>query len=157
MLLHSNLWRCFFWTNERHTVLKTTIIHPELVQALAEAGHGARVLLADSNYAPTVNVNPSARIVFLNFTAGCVGGLDIVRALSLTIPIESAVYMAEENGGKPAIIGEYEKLLPGVPVEGRSRFDFYEMAKADDTCLVIASGETTPRANLLMTVGVVGV
>ncbi len=136
-------------------MLKTRIVHPELVQALAEAGHGARILLADANYATTVNINPAARIVYLNLTAGLLGTIDILKALIDTIPVESAMYMANEDDSKPAIINEYEKLLPGIPFTGRERFAFYEEAKSDDTCLLIASGEQTPRANLLMTVGVV--
>lgn len=136
-------------------MIKTDIIHPELLMALAETGHGARILLADSNYPVTTKAAPGARRVFLNFIPGIVGGADIVRALTATIPMESAIYMADAEGKMPAIVAEYQKIIgPGVPFEERERFAFYAEAADDDTALVIASGEQRVYANLLITVGV---
>ena len=137
-------------------MLKTSIIHPELMQALAEAGHGAKILLADSNYPVTVKANPDARLVFLNFIPGMVGGVDIIRALAQTVPIESAIYMAPPDGKMPPIVAEYRKLIAkSAPFASLERFDFYDEASGPDTALVIASGEQRVYANLLMTVGVV--
>lgn len=137
-------------------MLKTDIIHPELIQALAEAGHGARILVGDSNYPVTVKSNPSARLVFLNFIPGIVGGVDIIRAINNAVPIESAIYMDPPDHKMPAIVQEYRNIIDSsVPFTGMERFDFYEEAKSDDTWLVIASGEQRIYANLLMTVGVV--
>ena len=137
-------------------MLKTRIIHPELIQGLAEAGHGARILMGDSNYPVTTKANPSARIVFLNFVPGIVGGVDIVRALAEIIPIESAVYMTPPDGQMPDIVKEYQTIIgKDVPFSGADRFGFYDDASSDDTALVIASGEQRVYANLLLTVGVV--
>ncbi len=136
-------------------MIKTDIIHPELLMALAETGHGARILLADSNYPVTTKAAPGARRVFLNFIPGIVGGVDIIRALAATIPVESAVYMANAEGKMPEIVGEYRKILgDGIPFAERERFAFYAEAAEDDTALVIASGEQRVYANLLITVGV---
>ena len=137
-------------------MLKTTIIHPELIQALAEAGHGARILVGDSNYPVTVKANPDARIVFLNFTPGLIGGVDIIGAIAKTVPVESAIYMTPPDGKMPAIVSEYRKLFPkSVPFDPRGRFEFYDEAASPDTSLVIASGEQRVYANLILTVGVV--
>lgn len=137
-------------------MLKTAIIHPELLQALAEAGHGARVLLADGNYPVATKANPMARKVFLNFTPGLIGGKDIIRALAATIPVESTIYMSNAENAMPAIVGEYRTILGGsVPFQGIERFAFYEEARSIDTAVVIASGEQLPYANLLLTLGVV--
>lgn len=95
-------------------MLKTEIIHPELLQGLAEAGHGARILIADSNYPATVKSAPRARRVFLNFTPGVVDGLSIVRALAGIIPFESALYMAPDDGKMPDIVAEYQKVVGGT-------------------------------------------
>lgn len=136
-------------------MLKTEILHPALMQALAEAGHGARILVGDSNYPVTVKSNPLARQVFLNFVPGIVGGVDIIRALSATIPVESAMYMSPPDGGMPDIVKEYHSIIgEDIPFESRDRFGFYDEAASDDTCLVIASGEQRIYANLLITVGV---
>ncbi len=136
-------------------MLKTEIIHPELIRALAEAGHGARILVADSNYPVTVKAYQFARRVFLNFTPGTVGGAAIVRAIAGAVPLESALYMTPDSGETPDIVKEYKKILgKSVPFEATTRFPFYEEASSPDTCLVIASGEQRVYANILMTVGV---
>lgn len=136
-------------------MMKTEIIHPELLQALAEAGHGARILIGDSNYPVTVKSNPLARRVFLNFTPGLIGGVDIVKAIAGAVPIESTMYMAPPDGSMPAIVAEYQKIIGGdVPFEKRDRFGFYDEAASDDTAVVIASGEQRVYANLLIIVGV---
>ncbi len=137
-------------------MLKTEIVHPDLLQALAEAGHGARILLADGNYPVTVRSNPLARRVFLNLRPGLIGGVEILRSLAITLPFESALYMATVDNRMPEIVGEYQKILGhDVPFEARERFAFYDEASSPLTSLVIATGESLPRANLLLTVGVV--
>ena len=137
-------------------MLKTPIIHPELLQGLAEAGHGARILLADSNYAVTVKANPGARRIHLNFVPGIVGGVDVLRALVQTIPIESAVYMTPPDGKMTPIVAEYRRLVPrSAPFAGLKRLEFHAEASGPDTMLILATGEQRDYANLLMTVGVV--
>lgn len=136
-------------------MLKTEILHPELIRGLAESGHGARILIADSNYPVTVKAAQTARRVFLNFTPGMVDGASIVRALGAIIPVESALYMTPDSGETPEIVKEYQQILgAAVPFSSTTRFPFYEEAASPDTCLVIASGEQRVYANLLLTVGV---
>lgn len=136
-------------------MLKASIIHPPLLQALAEAGHGARILIGDANYPVTVKSNPLARRIFLNFIPGMIGGVDIVRAIAETVPIESALYMAPPDGSMPEIVAEYQEMIGGgVPFGKRDRFDFYDEACSDDTAVVIASGEQRIYGNLLIVVGV---
>ncbi|MCC8167066.1 MAG: RbsD/FucU family protein [Planctomycetes bacterium] len=131
------------------------IIHPELLRALAEAGHGARILVCDSNYPSTTKSNPLARRIFLNFQPGMVSGTDIVRALGRAVPLESAYYMAPPDGKMPEVVREYQKLIQAeIPFEGLERFAFYDTASEKDTAVVIASGEQRVYANLLLTVGV---
>ncbi len=136
-------------------MLKTDIIHPALLRALAETGHGARILIGDGNYPVTTKANPLARRVFLNFIPGLIGGADIVKALAATLPIEAAAYMTPDDGSMPEIIQEYQRLIgAAVPFKAFGRFQFYDEASGPDTALVIASGEQRVYANLLLTVGV---
>ena len=137
-------------------MLKTTIIHPELIAALAEAGHGAQILIADSNYPVTVQAPLAARKVFLNFTPGMISGCDIIKAIAETIPVEAAAYMTPPDGAMPEIVQEYRKLIDAsTPFNKLGRFEFYDAARSPMTCLVVASGEQRVYANLLLTVGVV--
>lgn len=136
-------------------MLKTQLLHPDILGALASAGHGAQVLIADGNYPSSTGVAPSARRVYLNLAPGLVTATDALRVLATAIPIEAAHVMQTADGSEPPIFEEFRQLLPGhtlVPVE---RFAFYTLASQPQTCLVIATGEQRVYANILLTIGVV--
>ncbi|MCC8108070.1 MAG: RbsD/FucU family protein [Planctomycetes bacterium] len=136
-------------------MLNTEIIHPELMRALAETGHGARILIGDANYPCTTKSNPLARRIFLNFVPGLICGTDIIRAVGRAVPLEAAHYMAPPDGKIPEVVREYQGLIEAeIPFEGLERFAFYDLASEKDTAVVIASGEQRVYANLLLTVGV---
>ncbi len=136
-------------------MLNSEIIHPELIRALAETGHGARILIGDSNYPCTTKSNPLARRIFLNFLPGLICGTDIVGAIARAVPLESAYYMTPPDGKMPEVVREYQKLIATkIPFEGLERFAFYDTASEKDTAVVIASGEQRIYANLLLIVGV---
>jgi L-fucose mutarotase len=137
-------------------MLKTTLLHPEILAALGSAGHGSRVLIADGNYPSGTGAYPGARRVFLNLRPGCVSALDVLESLVSAIPIESAMVMAPADGTTPDIQRAFRKLLPdSVPVKSMGRFEFYDEAKSQDTALVIATGEQRVFANILLVIGVV--
>jgi L-fucose mutarotase/ribose pyranase (RbsD/FucU family) len=60
-------------------VLKFPLIHPPLLAALGAAGHGARVLIADSNYSHSTNIHPSAALIHLNLRPGLVTVEDVLQ------------------------------------------------------------------------------
>lgn len=137
-------------------MLKTPLLHPEILAALGSAGHGSRVLIADGNY-PYVTESPAAaRKVFLNLRPGLVSVSDVLETLVAVIPIESA-FLMEPADGQPVPLHEtFRRLLPGnTPVHPRKRLDFYAEAKSPATTLVIATGEERRFANVLLTIGVV--
>ena len=117
-------------------MLKTRLTHPEILHALAMAGHRAKVLITDGNYPHSTKSNPRAARVFLNLAPGTVRVTEVLEALTHTIPIESAEVMQSEDGKEPPIWAEFRALLP-------------------DIALVIATGEQQPYANLLLTIGVI--
>src|SRR6476620_4656468 len=92
-------------------MLKTRLIHPGILEALGEAGHGAQVLIADGNYPLRTRSNDAAHRVYLNLAPGLVSVTDVLRALIDAIPIEAAHVMAPEDGKDPAIFAEFRKLV----------------------------------------------
>lgn len=136
-------------------MLKTELLHPEILGALASAGHGSRVLIADSNYPFTTGSNPDAEIVYLNFCPGKLNAVEILEVLARAIPVEAATVMVPDSGEEPPIFAEFRAAIPGVELTKVGRFDFYEAARGIDTALVIASGERRIYANVLLTIGVV--
>jgi L-fucose mutarotase len=136
-------------------MLKTRLLHPEILRALGEAGHGAQVLIADGNYPLATRSNPGARRVFLNLAPGQLTVTDVLAVLAEAIPVEAAHVMGPDGGPQPSIYADFRTLLPGVDLGRLSRFAFYDMASGPDTALAIATGEQRIYANILLTIGVV--
>ena len=135
-------------------MIKTEIIHPDLLQALAQCGHKANILIADANYSFLTNSTPRARIIYLNFSPGLISSVVILQKMLGYINIEKAVLMSCPDDFDNTIAREYRTLLAeSTAVEYVTREAFYALAKSSDTLLVVASGETRRFANILLTVG----
>ena len=136
-------------------MLKTTLLHPQILGALGRLGHGSKILIADGNYPFRTGANPAAEYVYLNLAPGLVSGTDVLKSLVTAIPVESAHVMNPHDGSTPTIFPEYEALLPGLTLERVERFPFYDLARTTDVGLVIATAEERIYANLMLTIGVV--
>lgn len=136
-------------------MLKTKLLHPEILAALGSAGHGSKVLIADGNFPFGTGANPSATRAYLNLAPGLVTVTDVLKVLVEVMPIEAAEIMMPASGPEPSIFAEFRALLPGLELKPLGRFEFYDAARERDTTLVIATGEQRIYANLLLTIGVV--
>ncbi len=137
-------------------MLKTKLLHPEILAALGGAGHGSKVLIADGNYPFGTGSHPNAAHVYLNLAPGLVTVTDVLRVLVETIPIEMAQVMMPASGPEPGIFAEFRQILPAdLALQPRGRFEFYDAVRDPNTALVIATGEQRIYANLLLTIGVV--
>lgn len=136
-------------------MIKGKLIHPEILSVLGTAGHGATILIADGNYPFVTNGNVLAERVYLNLMPGMVKVTDVLEAIISVTPIEAASVMVPNDGTEPAIFEEFRQLLGGMDLEPLDRFEFYDAAKEDSCCLVIATGEQRIYANILLTIGVI--
>ena len=136
-------------------MLRSPLTHPLILEALASAGHGSRVLVADANYPFRTAAGPHARLVYLNLRPGLVGVVDVLTALTAVVVVEEAVVMHPDSGPEPDIFAAFRRLLPDLELPGIPRGDFYTAARSDDVALVIATGEQRLYANILLTLGVV--
>ncbi|HEX3053918.1 MAG TPA: RbsD/FucU family protein [Aggregatilineaceae bacterium] len=136
-------------------MIRGELLHPQILKALAGAGHGSRVLIADGNYPFTTGSHPNAEHVFLNLAPGKMTVTDVLSVLVKVIPIEAAHAIAPDSGPEPRIFAEYRQLMPEVELQTLGRFPFYEAARSPDTALVIATGEQRTWACILLTIGVI--
>jgi len=60
-----------------------------------------------------------------------------------------------DSGDEPPIFADFRRLLPNLELQKNGRFPFYDLARDQDCCLVIATGEQRIYANILLTIGVV--
>jgi L-fucose mutarotase len=135
-------------------MLRTPLIHPEILGALATAGHGSQVLISDGNF-PHVTATPAgARRVYLNLSPGRVTVTEVLAALAPTVPLEAAAVMQPHDAPEPAVLAEYRELLPpGMVVDVVERLAFYQLTRRPDVTLAIATGDQRLYANLLLTIG----
>ena len=137
-------------------MLRYRLIHPELLEVLAAAGHGSQVLVADALYPHSTGAPQHARRIHLNLREGLVAATDIVEAIDEATYLEAAAFMQTAEGGESESVAEYRALLGhrDLAWTGIERFAFYEAAMAPSVAAVVVSGETRPYANLLLTLGV---
>ncbi|MFA9476918.1 RbsD/FucU family protein [Phycisphaerales bacterium AB-hyl4] len=147
-------------------MLKSRLIHPQLLDAIGRAGHGSQVLIADGNYPAATKLGPNARLVHLNLSPGLVSCTQVLEALLPAVPVEAAATMDYARTGPyglsedPPIWDEYRGIfrtagyadLKLKPIE---RFAFYEAGESPDVAVTIQTGEQRIYANLLLTLGVV--
>src|SRR3954447_12664063 len=109
-------------------MLKSRLIHPELAGALAAAGHGAKVLLADGNYPLSTRTPPDAARVYLNLAPGVISVTQALEVLLTAIPVEGAEVMVPADGPEPAVFGEFRRLLGPLDLAPLKREAFYAAA-----------------------------
>jgi L-fucose mutarotase len=134
------------------------ILSPELLKIIMEMGHGDEIVIADGNF-PSATI--AQRLVRLDGHAIP----DILEAILRLFPLDSYVerpvsLMAITPGDpyKPLIWEEYKKIIkaskePFKEFENIERFAFYEKAKK--AYAVIATGESSLYANIILKKGVV--
>ncbi|MCQ9385437.1 RbsD/FucU family protein [Brevibacterium sp. 50QC2O2] len=136
-------------------MLKTPLLHPELLAALGRCGHGTQVLLADGNYPHNTGAPAAATRIPLNVTPGLLSVDQVLEPLAATVNIEAATFMLDATGGRAPAVDGYGALLPDVPFTGLERFAFYDAARDPNIAVVVATGDQRQYANLLLTIGVV--
>jgi L-fucose mutarotase len=140
---------------EGGSVLRTRLLHPEILAALGEAGHGSQVLIADGNYPIATRSNARARHVFLNLEPGKLTVTEVLEVIAAAIPVEAVYVMGPDDESEPSVFGDFRRQIPNHALTRLGRFDFYDMASGPDCALAIATGEQRLYANILITIGVV--
>jgi len=144
-------------------MLKTDLIHPDILAALASAGHHSKVLIADGNYPVATKLGPNAEIVHLNFMPGLLSCNQVLEGLLTAIAVEeinTMQYVTEGEYGlteDPPVWGDYRKTIKNAgldldlkPIE---KWAFYDEVMSDDHVLTIQTGEKMGWANLILTLG----
>jgi L-fucose mutarotase len=139
-------------------VLRQRLLHPGILAALAAAGHGSTVLVADGNFPAATAPLPHVPRVYLNLEPDRFRVTDVLDVLLSAIPVELATFMSPDGraGGRvPPVHDDLRHgLSPEIPTQVVGRTDFYALVHGTDLALVIATADTRPFANVLLTIGV---
>jgi L-fucose mutarotase len=135
-------------------VLRFPLIHPPLLAALAAAGHGSRVLLADANYPHATGAHPRAEKIFLNLRPGLATVDQVLEPVLAAIPVEVATVMRPDDGSTPPVFARYRELLGrALPLQSLGRHEFYAACREPDLAVCVATGDGRLYANVLLTIG----
>ncbi|MSU27615.1 MAG: transporter [Pedosphaera sp.] len=144
-------------------MLKSQLIHPEILRVCAQAGHHAKILIADGNYPASSKKGPNAELICLNLAPGCVTVAQVLRALLSAVPVDFVNTMgipADDSyaqQGEPPVWNEFRAVLAeaGSPVklEPILKWDFYKHVESPDHVLTIQTGDQALWANVLLTLG----
>lgn len=144
-------------------MLKTTLIHPEILRICARAGHHAKILIADGNYPASTKRGANAEVVCLQLTPGVPTVAQVLSAILSAMPIDVVNTMgipADDpyaKFGEPPAWKEFRSLArdSGVAasVEPISKWDFYKAVESPDHVLTIQTADQALWANVLLTVG----
>jgi L-fucose mutarotase len=145
-------------------MLKSLLIHPEISRALGQAGHHARVLIADGNYPASSKKGPAAEVVSLNLMPGVVSCAQVLRAVLSAVPVEAIHTMMYEREGPyaltsdPPVWDEYRAVVRDLGLalqpEPIEKWAFYDAVATPDHVLTIQTGDQQRFANVLLTIGV---
>ena len=144
-------------------MLKTQLIHPEILRVCARAGHHSKILIADGNYPASTKKGPNAELICLNLAPGVVTVAQVLRALLSAVPVDHVNTMgipADDpyaQHGEPPVWAEYRKVLKesGVKLklERVLKWDFYKAVESPDHVLTIQTADQALWANVLLTLG----
>jgi L-fucose mutarotase len=144
-------------------MLNTTLLHPEILRTLAQAGHHATVLIADGNYPASTKRGRNGRLVSLQLSPGIPTVAQVMSAIVGTVPIDLVNTMGiDENDpyakfGEPAAWAEFRAIAAaaniGAPIKPIPKWDFYKAVEADDHVLTVQTADQALWANVLLTIG----
>jgi len=145
-------------------MLKTQLLHPEILSIIARGGHHSRILIADGNYPASSTMGPNAKLVSLQLMPGVPTVTQVLSAILATVPIERANTMDYERTGPyaltedPPVWPEFRQAIRQaglkLELEAIEKWEFYKAVNNSDHILTIQTADQQRFANLLLTIGV---
>jgi L-fucose mutarotase len=136
-------------------MLTTSLLHPAILRAIANCGHGDKILITDGNYPLDSDVNDATEKIYLALKPDLPKVTDVLETLNTQINFEKAEVMTPGEAEQPEIYGEFKQILGINELSKLGRQEFYEVCKKSTNLkLGINTGETRVFANILLTVGV---
>ena len=145
-------------------MLKTRLLHPEILATLARAGHHGKILIADGNYPASSALGPNAKVVSLQLVPGVPTVTQVLEAILASVPIERANTMDYERTGPyalsedPPVWPQFRRAIKEagltLELEPIEKWQFYKEVATPDHILTIQTADQQRFANLLLSIGV---
>ena len=145
-------------------MLKTQLLHPDILAIIARAGHHGKILIADGNYPASSALGPNAKLVSLQLMPGVPTVTQVLAAILSTVPIDRANTMDYERSGQyaltedPPVWPQFRQTIKAaglkLELEPIEKWQFYKEVSTPDHILTIQTADQQRFANLLLTIGV---
>jgi L-fucose mutarotase len=145
-------------------MLKSKLLHPDILAAIARAGHHGKILIADGNYPASSTLGPNAKLVSLQLMPGLPTVTQVLEAVLSAVPIEAAHTMDYERTGPyaltedPPVWPQFRQTIKAaglaVELEPIEKWAFYKAVSTPDHVLTIQTADQQRFANLLLSIGV---
>ncbi|MEN8114853.1 MAG: D-ribose pyranase [Actinomycetota bacterium] len=124
------------------------ILHPEVLDLIAAAGHGDIIVLTDAG----LKVPEDAYRIDLALTCGVPTIVDVVRAFKEELVIEDAIVATEFSEWNPEV---YAATMAVLPVEPSAKPHHVLMAEMAETAYAyVKTGECSAYASVALVCGV---
>ncbi|HLH52479.1 MAG TPA: RbsD/FucU family protein [Verrucomicrobiae bacterium] len=143
-------------------MLKTDLLHPDILRVCARSGHHSKILIADGNYPASTKRGPQSELVCLQLVPGVPTVVQVLRAILSTVPVDLLNTMGIPSDdpyakfGEPPAWAEYRDLAKQAglgAVMPISKWDFYKAVESPDHVLTIQTADQALWANVLVTIG----
>jgi len=143
-------------------MLKTTLLHPEILRICARAGHHSKILIADGNYPAASKRGPRAELICLQLSPGVPTVVQVLRALLSVVPVDALNTMGippddpYARFGEPPAWAEFRLLAREAGLSELTpipKWDFYQAVESPDHVLTIQTADQALWANVLLTMG----
>ncbi len=124
------------------------ILHPELLDLIAAAGHGDVIVLTDAG----LRVPRGARRIDLGFSCGVPTIMDVVKAMGEELVIEAATIATEFRQWNPEVHAATMEVLPVEPDERPHQELMDDMAER--AYAYVKTGECSAYASVALVCGV---
>jgi L-fucose mutarotase len=145
-------------------MLKSKLLHPQILSAIARAGHHGKILIADGNYPASSTLGPNAELVSLQLMPGLPTVTQVLEAILSAVPIEKAQTMDYERTGQyalsedPPVWPQFRQAIKNagltLDLELIEKWQFYKEVSTPDHVLTIQTADQQRFANLLLSIGV---
>src|SRR3954468_12617019 len=132
-------------------MLKTQLLHPEILATIAQAGHHGKILIADGNYPASSTLGPNAKLISLQLMPGLPNVNQVLEALLSAVPIDIANTMDYERTGPyaltedPPVWPQFRQTIKNaglsIPLQPIEKWEFYKAVNTPDHVLTIQTAD----------------
>jgi L-fucose mutarotase len=143
-------------------MLKTTLLHPDILRIVARGGHHSTILISDGNYPAANKKGPNAELICLQLMPGIPTVAQVLEALlsAVNVDIVNTMGIPADDPyakfGEPPAWAQFRKLSSDSGVGTMapiSKWDFYKAVESPDHILTIQTADQALWANVLITLG----